>query len=327
VNAAAPVVQPERKTYRVLALDGGGAKGFYTLGVLKEVEALFGGEPLCRQFDLIFGTSTGSIIAALLVLGKGVKEIHDLYQKHVPTVMKCRTKSGKTKALNRLATEVFGDTSFDTVQTGIGIVATRWQMETPMIFKADVKQAHGRTASFVPGFGCTIAEAVRASCSAYPYFERTVIRTSVGERVELIDGGYCANNPTLYGIADALRVLQKGTADLRVLSVGVGVYPEPARWSLKYLRAYVMECVLGFSTSQLLQKTLNVNTASMEQLRTILFGDIRTVRVNDRFNKPELATDLLESDLHKLDLLYQEGVYSFGQKEGDIRELLDMPRN
>jgi predicted acylesterase/phospholipase RssA len=49
---------------RVLSLDGGGAKGFYTLGVLREIEALW------QSFDLIFGTSTGSIIAALLALGK-----------------------------------------------------------------------------------------------------------------------------------------------------------------------------------------------------------------------------------------------------------------
>ena len=50
---------------RVLSLDGGGAKGFYTLGVLKEIEALVGMR-LCEKFDLIYGTSTGAIIAALL---------------------------------------------------------------------------------------------------------------------------------------------------------------------------------------------------------------------------------------------------------------------
>lgn len=32
----------ERRLCRMLTLDGGGAKGFYTLGVLKEVEALIG---------------------------------------------------------------------------------------------------------------------------------------------------------------------------------------------------------------------------------------------------------------------------------------------
>lgn len=57
-----------KKPYRILCLDGGGAKGFYTLGVLREIEGLVK-QPLCERFDLIFGTSTGAIIAALLALG------------------------------------------------------------------------------------------------------------------------------------------------------------------------------------------------------------------------------------------------------------------
>jgi patatin-like phospholipase/acyl hydrolase len=40
------------KTCRILSLDGGGAKGFDTLGVLKELEAMLG-QPLCERFDLI----------------------------------------------------------------------------------------------------------------------------------------------------------------------------------------------------------------------------------------------------------------------------------
>ena len=53
----------ESNLFRVLSLDGGGAKGFYTLGALKEIEALVGCH-LCKKFDLIYGTSTGAIIAA-----------------------------------------------------------------------------------------------------------------------------------------------------------------------------------------------------------------------------------------------------------------------
>jgi uncharacterized protein len=45
---------------RILSLDGGGAKGFYTLGVLKEIEGMLKC-PLCERFDLVFGTSTGGI--------------------------------------------------------------------------------------------------------------------------------------------------------------------------------------------------------------------------------------------------------------------------
>ena len=44
----------ETRPFCILALDGGGAKGFYTLGVLREIEAM-AGKPLCETFDLIFG--------------------------------------------------------------------------------------------------------------------------------------------------------------------------------------------------------------------------------------------------------------------------------
>ncbi len=52
---------------RILSLDGGGATGFYTLGVLKEIEAMID-RPLYSRFDLVFGTSTGALIAALIAL-------------------------------------------------------------------------------------------------------------------------------------------------------------------------------------------------------------------------------------------------------------------
>ena len=96
-----------------------------------------------------------------------------------------------------------------------------------MIFKGHVGQAHGRVATFVPGFGVNIADAVRASCSAYPFFDRTIVKTSKEGEVELIDGGYCANNPTLYALADAVEALGRSRRDIRLVSVGVGVYPEP----------------------------------------------------------------------------------------------------
>ena len=305
--------------YRILSLDGGGAKGFYTIGVLKEIEALVG-NPLYQCFDLIFGTSTGAIIAALLALGKSVDDIHKLYRDHVPTVMRQRTKGGRSAALAKLAEEVFGERMFTEVKTGVGIVATRWAFEKPMIFKGSVEQAHGRKNTFVPGFGVRIGDAVQASCSAYPFFEKKIITTSDSNEVELIDGGYCANNPTLYAIADASVALKITHANLRVVSLGVGVYPEPHAWnSPKRWIPWVLQKTPGI---QLLQKTLNVNTTSMDQLRTLLFKDIPTIRVNDTFERPEMATDLLESDLTKLNMLYQRGRDSFAKHEMDLQLFL-----
>lgn len=142
------------KVCRILSLDGGGAKGFYTLGVLHEIEAMVG-KPLCEQFDIIFGTSTGSIIASLLAIGNDVETIHGLYKKHVPSVMQAKSAKSKTAALEKLALNVFQDDKFDKVKTNLGVVSTKWQIETPMIFKGNATQAHGRIATFKPGFGCT----------------------------------------------------------------------------------------------------------------------------------------------------------------------------
>ncbi|MFM5701035.1 patatin-like phospholipase family protein [Aeromonas caviae] len=299
---------------RILALDGGGAKGFYTLGVLKEIEAMLGC-PLHKRFDLVFGTSTGAIIAALIALGYEVDQIHSLYLAHVPRIMSSRSAAARTAALQDLAKEVFKDKTFEDVLTGVGIVATRWMTERPMIFKGSVAQAHGRKATFKPGFGVSIADAVQASCSAYPFFERKVVITATGDKIELIDGGYCANNPTLFAIADATVALKKDHKDIRVVNVGVGIYPEPKPGLL-------MRIAKKWLAVQLLQKTLEINTQSMDQLRDILFKDIPTIRISDTFERPEMATDLLEHNLDKLNLLRQRGSESFAPREAQLREFL-----
>jgi uncharacterized protein len=308
------VVTPSEPVCRVLTLDGGGAKGFYTLGVLKEIEGLVK-KPLHESFDLVFGTSTGAIIAALIAMGRSIDEIHALYCKHVPTVMRERNAAGRSAALKTLASTVFADATFNDVRTGIGIVATRWLEERPLVFKADARQAHGRAGTFVPGFGVNIADAVRASCSAFPFFERVVVTTGDGDKIELMDGGYCANNPTLFALVDALGPLRFERDRVRVVSVGVGSYPEPKRnlWERIKRRHLAV---------QMWQKTLEINTKSMDQLRVLLFRDIQTVRISDTYLQPEMATDLLEHDLTKLNQLQQRGRESFAAHEQTLRTML-----
>jgi patatin-like phospholipase/acyl hydrolase len=304
------------KQFRVLSLDGGGAKGFYTLGILREIEALIG----CRiheRFDLIYGTSTGAIITSMMALGKNVNEIIALYQDHVPTVMKKTNADDRSEALAALSKTIFGDAEFDAVKTNIGIVTTKWVFEQPMIFKGHIAQAHGRKASFTPGFGVKIADAVQASCSAYPYFNRKTVVTANGDRIELIDGGFCANNPTLYAIADATVAMQIPAEQIRVVSLGVGTYP-PRKlnwWTLDHWKSKTPGV-------QLLQKTLEINTQSMEQLRKILYTHIQTVRISQSFSEPAMATDLFEHDLKKLNILTQRGTQSFAEHEETLKTFL-----
>lgn len=147
--------------------------------MLKEIEAVIG-RPLCERFNLIFGTSTGAIIAALVALGMPIDDIHTLYKEHLPRIMKACTKKKKSEALKSLADKVFSDKRFEDVKTGLG----------------------------------------------------------------------------------------------------------------------------------------------MEQLRLVLFKQIATVRINDTFERPEMATDLMEHNLTKLNMLYQRGRESFAKHEEQLKEFL-----
>ena len=308
--------------FNILSLDGGGAKGFYTLGVLDEIEKNIG-KPLHECFDLIFGTSTGAIIATLLARGDSVEKVLELYKEHVPAIMKPKNSSYRTSALRKLANTIFADTKIEHFKTGIGIVATNWKDERPFIFKASVKQAHGSVGSFVPFFGCSVADAVISSCSACPFFNTHTVTKSNGDAVELGDGGFCANNPTLYAIADATLALKQEHPNLRVVSIGVGSYPEPSIWK-KVGRAWGGWGIVrhGFN-SDFLQKILGVNTSSMEALRGILFKKVPTIRINDVYTEPAMATDLLEHDLTKLNRLVQKGRLSYQAHELQLKEFFN----
>lgn len=77
---------------RILALDGGGVRGIVTLCFLEKIEALlrkrFNNPALVLSdyFDLIGGTSVGSMIASLLALGKDVAYIRQLFEGWAPRI-------------------------------------------------------------------------------------------------------------------------------------------------------------------------------------------------------------------------------------------------
>ena len=229
------MAEQQERIFRVLCLDGGGAKGFYTLGALKEIEALVGCR-LCEKFDLIYGTSTGAIIAALLGLGKSVDEVEALYRKHVVTVMARWLPSQKTAALETLAAEVFGELKFDAFKTDMGIVGTRWKEERPIIFKTNRRQALLGKATFEPGFGCHDRGRGRRVLLGLSVLQEEVRdyeprRENRGARRWL----RCEQpNALCHSRRDRVaRLFAHG--DVRVVSIGVGEYPTPKlpAWSLR----------------------------------------------------------------------------------------------
>lgn len=313
-------IQPnaEAKPFRVLSLDGGGSKGVYTLGVLKEVEAI-ADAPLCEVFDLVFGTSTGSIIAALIALGYRIEEIEKLYFTIIPKIMRHHFSGGRTRALKEEAEKLFKKQDFSAFKIPIGIVCTNHGFERPMVFKNSVQQSHGRAATFKPGFGCTIAEAVGASCAAYPFFQMVKITTENQGEPLLMDGGYVANNPTLFALADACQAFKKDVKEIAVLSVGVGSYNEPKK-------SIFHQIFFSLWPFRHIAKMFNISSTTIDQLRIVLFPQVPCVRISESYPQPEYATDLLESDPEKLKKLQSLGRESFAKYEGEILTKLKIER-
>ena len=75
-------------------------------------------------------------------------------------------------------------------------------------------------------------------------------------------------------------------------------------------------------TVRLLQKSMEINTQSMEQLRKVMFRDVSTVRINNKYTQPEMATDMFEHDLTKLGVLWQRGRDLAREREVELRKLV-----
>ena len=298
--------------FRILSLDGGGSLGVYSLGVLAEIEAMLAPQPLHQAFDLIYGTSTGSIIGSLIALETPVNEIKKHYFKLAPDVMSRRLPWSKSKTLRNRVDEVFGGRKFDAFSTNIGIVATNLSDSSPRIFKRDDEQALGRRGTFGPGFGCTIGDAVVASCAAYPFFRAHRIDTSHGES-DFADGGFVANNPALFALADALGPLDQSRSAIRLLSIGTGRFSEK--------RTFLQRLLLALGIVRTLTPLLVANASTVPPLRTALFNDIHWLRIDDAFPKEQYRTWFMESDAKTLAAIYQLGRQSFGAHEREVRAL------
>jgi patatin-like phospholipase/acyl hydrolase len=237
---------------RILALDGGGIRGALTLGYLEEIERILrkqhgddAGFRLCDYFDLIGGTSTGSIIASCLAIGMKVSDIKDMYFSLGGKIFAKKykwwnifevddfIKAGyDAKPLEDELEKVFEDITLgnDTrIKTGLCIVAKR--ADTNSVWPL-INHPGGKYFASVDGMNKDILlwKAVRASAAAPTYFLPQMIDVGGGlPQAAFVDGGVSmANNPALQLLMVA--TLQGfpfhwkwGADNLLLVSVGTGM--------------------------------------------------------------------------------------------------------
>jgi len=236
---------------RILALDGGGIRGALTLGYLQQIEDILRkqhdddpGFRLCDYFDLIGGTSTGSIIASCLAIGMKVEEITKMYMTLGGRIFAKKYKwwnifetgdwlkgSYDAVPLEKELQNVFGQITLesDKIRTGLCIVAKRADTNSvwPLI-------NHPKGKYFNSNYGknkdILLWKAVRASAAAPTYFIPQLIEVGGGMgTAAFVDGGVSmANNPSLQLLMVATLKgfpfqWKMGADNILLISVGTGM--------------------------------------------------------------------------------------------------------
>jgi hypothetical protein len=232
----------------ILALDGGGVRGIFSIAILERIEALYAdaaGAPvrLADRIDLVGGTSTGAIIAAGVALGLPAARLKQIYLELAPRVFRRpRLRLAlvhslfDANALRREIEAVVGERRLDTpdLVTGLAVVTKRLDTGGAWIISNNPRGRYWENppeGGYIGNRHYRLADVIRASTAAPYYFEPQEIPIVAGKPAGLfVDGGITPhNNPALallqlatipaYGFA-----WPAGADRLRILSVGTGTY-------------------------------------------------------------------------------------------------------
>jgi len=236
---------------RILALDGGGVRGMITLAILERIEALLaeatgrtdGSFRLAHYYDLIGGTSTGSIIATGLAIGHSASELLTMYRDMSGRVFRrSMWRLGlfgpkfARGPLNEVLTDVLGDAAFDSPRllTGLAIVTKRADNGSVWVLTNNPRgryyDAPEDDRQAFPNRKIKLVSAILASTAAPTYFQPEFFEIAQGLRGGFVDGSASPhNNPSLLLLLLAtLRGYNfnwpVGERNLMLTSVGTGVF-------------------------------------------------------------------------------------------------------
>ena len=305
-----PMAQSDE--FYILALDGGGTRGVYSAQVLACIEEL-NGAPLREQFDLIAGTSTGSIIAGAAATGIPMSRVVKLFEKEAPRIFKRRRLGSfhirskySRQSLEQVVRSYVSDLTLGEIATPLMIMSSDISTGGVHVFKSrylkDLGQPYIRDADVV------LSDAILASCAAPTYFDPV----PVGD-FRLADGGLWANNPSMIALTEALSKFGRSVEQLRILSIGTGhsvnLYSENRLWGL----------ITGWGREKLVSYVLRLQSDASANMAKLLLTD-RYVRMD-----PEIeAWDL--DDIEHLANLKALATRDFALRSDEIAKNLKAPK-
>lgn len=230
---------------RILALDGGGIRGYYTALLLARLEEERPG--FTARFDLFAGTSTGSILALGLAVGMPISALVELYVENAPRIFE--TSSGErlrdangligprysARRLAAVLRKVFTDLRLGDLERRVMVPAFRLDDENPEPGRRRWRPVLFHNFPGASGSPGLLARRAALYSSTVP----AIFAPSDG----YVDGGVFAANPALCAVMltqdEGQGAGRPALADLEVLSLGTGLSPlhlgaEARDWGLAH---------------------------------------------------------------------------------------------
>ncbi len=202
------------KQFKVLSIDGGGIKGFYSAKILSFFEAelrrVHGDTARIVDYaDLICGTSTGGLIALALALRIPAEVVCEFYETQGPEIFK-RSQGfvallrqtlfgGKfsDKHLRSALEKMFQGSTIGDSHCLLCIPTYDFTRGTYEIFKFDHKEGNLNRHNILP-----MVDVALGTSAAPTFFPLAEIEKE--NNTQYVDGGVWANNPSLVGLTEAI---------------------------------------------------------------------------------------------------------------------------
>jgi hypothetical protein len=276
----------DNQKFRILSLDGGGIRGLYSAQILKNIEDTCGVD-FYNDFDLIVGTSTGSILAGAIVQKIDLDKVISLYENEGENIFKkrwfCRywivshlcglfKSKYSPEPLKEQLKSIFGNITFKDIKKPLLINATDIGNSSQFVFKTtfnNQKDADGNNKNLVRDPDITLYDAILASSSAPIFFPPHKVGNFL-----LADGGLWANSPVLVALAEAKKIFNTEPKDVVIVSIGTGVeendyHIDTEKWGF----------LTGWKTSKLISTILNLQTKVNSSLLKFLMPKENILRL------------------------------------------------
>ncbi|XP_045818388.1 patatin-like protein 1 [Trifolium pratense] len=340
--ASTPISYQEIKPVNfitVLSIDGGGVRGIIPGVILEYLESQLQAiddntdARIADYFDVIAGTSTGGLITAMLATPNpkdnrplmAAKEIVPFYLKNLPFIFP--QKSGIfapllniTKALtgakyngeylHKLIRNLTEDTLLSQTLTNIVIPSFDVEKLQPTIFSS--YQIDAEPTLDVPLADICIATSAAPTYLPAHYFEKKDDQGKVIKEYNLIDGGVCANNPTMVAIRevtkDMIRLGKSGNGigydRFIVISIGTGSNKSERKYNAKMVAKWgALTWLFNAGATPILDCFNEASTDMVDYHNSVLFTALQS-----QDNYLRIQDDTLQGDVASVDISTKENL-------------------